>query len=364
MTDSGKGVAIVHDALCVSGGAERVALYLAKAFPGAPIYTSVYLPEKTFPEFKSLDVRTLPFSNLAKSERGFKVLWPLWYKLIQKMNLSQFDTVISNSTYLAKYIRVPESMRHVAYIQAPFRWLWKPNSYTEESLPLRGLPMAAAKGLVPRLQKMDVERTREIPTILANSRNMAAEIERVYDRKAEVLYPPVTMEEVPLQKEKSETYLTVSRLISHKRVDIAVEACSRMGRKLIVVGDGPEKAKLQQLGGSSVEFSGRVSDEELKQLYGSARALLFCSEEDLGLTPVEAQAAGTPVIAYGKGGALETIQDGVGGLFFEKQNPESLMEALKVFESCSWNAAEIRESVRKFDEGQFLMRIQQIVAET
>lgn len=357
-------VAIVHDALCVSGGAERVALFLAKAFPEAPLYTSVYLKDKTYPEFQQMGVRTLHYSGLVHSERGFKLLWPLWFRMIRRLDLSRFDTVISSSTYLAKYIQVPKTTRHIAYLHAPFRLLWKTGSYTKESLPVSGAGLNIVKRSLPKLQQMDLEATRKIPKILANSENMANEIEKVYDRKAEVLYPPVELNQYDATQPREDFYLTVSRLISHKRVDLAVRACQQLGKKLVVVGDGPELESLKTIGGGGVRFAGRVSEEELKKLYSSAKALLFCSEEDFGLVPVEAQASGLPVIAYGKGGALETVTDGVSGIFFAEQAVDSLSEAMLRFETRQWHADEIRKSVAKFDVEHFNEELRRIAAQS
>jgi len=354
-------IAIVHDALCVSGGAERMVLWLAKAFPQAPVYTSVYLQANTFEGFKALQVNTLPFSRLVKSERQFKLLYPLWYALIQREDFSNFDAVLSSSTYLAKFIRPTSTVRHACYLYAPFRLLWKPESYTPESLPIRGPATSLVKWVTPLLRRWDLKRTREIPKLATTCRNMANEIHKVYNIQAQVIYPPV---EIPPQmaiENEGEYYLSVSRLISHKRVDLAVKACTRLGRRLVVVGDGPERARLEQMAGPTIRFVGRVSDEEVQRLFSRARGLIFPSYEDYGIVPLEAQAWGVPVIAFGKGGVLDTVKEDVSGVFFEHQEEDSLVEALRRFENTDFDVRLIREWVADFNVESFNTKIRQFV---
>lgn len=354
-------IAIVHDALCVSGGAERMAVWLARSFPQAPVYTSVYLPEKTFAEFKTLQVNTLPFARLIKSERHFKLLYPLWYFLIQRNDFRDFDVVLSSSTYLAKFIRPVASVRHVCYLYAPFRLLWKPESYTPESLPTRGAATSLVKRVIPLLGRWDLKRTREIPKLATTCRNMADEILKVYHMPAEVIYPPVEMPPKIVTGQREDYYISVSRLISHKRVDLAVKACTRLRKQLVVVGDGPEKDRLIQMAGDTVHFAGRVSDEQLQRLYRGARGLIFPSYEDYGIVPLEAQAWGVPVIAFGRGGVLETIQEGVSGIFFGQQDEDSLVEGITRFEKNHFDVKRIRDWAAGFNVEKFMAKIRQFV---
>jgi glycosyltransferase involved in cell wall biosynthesis len=355
-------IAIVHDALCVSGGAERLVLWMAKAFPGAPIYTSVYLPAGTFPEYRQLDVRTLPFARFIRSEKQFKLLFPLWLYLIQRLDFSDYDVVLSSSTYLAKFITPAQGVKHACYLYAPFRLLWKPGSYSAESLPTPKAASGLVKWIVPLLRRWDLRRTSAIPQLATSCRNMADEIQKVYGRASTILYPPVELPaEVP-DREGTDYYLSVSRLISHKRVDLAVKACVQTGRKLVVVGDGPERAMLDQMAGEGISFAGRVNDEQLRDLYRGAKGLIFPSYEDYGIVPLEAQAWGVPVIAYGKGGSLETVQEGVSGIFFERQEVDSLVDALNRFEAASFDPQQIRRWVSRFDVDGFVRGLQKFVA--
>jgi glycosyltransferase involved in cell wall biosynthesis len=354
-------IAIVHDALCVAGGAERLALRMAQTFPDAPVFTSVYLPDQTFHEFRNLDVRILPFANRIKSEEQFKSFLPLWFFLIRRLDFKDFDVVLSSSTYLAKYIRPAKSAVHKSYIHAPFRLLWKTESYTPDSIPNPNLFRPILKLTLPFLRNLDRRLTRQIPEIATSCNNVAREIETIYKRTPAIINPPISIAEYPLSTKPGEYYLSVSRLISHKRVDIAVQACTHLHKKLIVVGDGPERKNLEQLAGESVHFVGRVSDDELKYLYIDSKALIFPSCEDYGIVPLEAQACGRPVIAFGQGGVLETVQDEKTGLFFQEQTVDSLEKCIQRFENMEFHAKEIRRWSTKFDFEIFKNSLQEFV---
>lgn len=347
-------IAIVHDALCVAGGAERFVLWMLKALPEADLFTSVYLPEGTFPEFKNYPINTFKAGRWIRTEKQFKVLLPLWLCLIRRLNLANYDIVITSSTYLAKYLRVPSGVKHICYLYAPFRFLWKPGSYSSESLPVPNLVASVLKLFLPLLRTWDIRHTQKIPQLLTSCNNMANEIKQIYQKQATVIYPPVELADYPLTDGDGDYYLSVSRLISHKRVDLAIQACNQLGKRLLIVGDGPEKDNLQAMADEQVQFLGKVSDEELKHLYKGAKALLFPSHEDYGIVPLEAQACGVPVLAYGQGGALETIQEGTSGLFFETQSAESLVACIERFEGMTFDPQKIREWVSKFGSDVFV----------
>lgn len=359
-------IAILHDALVVPAGSERVALKISDLFPEAPIFTSVYLPENTFPEFKLRIIHTLPFSKLVKSERQFKNLYPLWLAELAFLDLSKFDLVISSANYLAKFIRLTGQTTHVCYLHNPIRFLWKSQVYSKESLPLGAVSQPVINALLPLLQRYDIKKTQKIDHLVTNSKNIAGQIERIYHRQAEVIYPPVDVNSYPISSTPGDYYLYAGRLISHKRADIAINACKKLNKKLIIAGDGLEREKLQALAEPDVVFTGRVTDQEMKRLYANCRALLFPSNEDFGLIPVEAQACGRPVIAYRSGGALETIINGETGLFFIEQNESSLIEAIQQFEKMNFNPERSRENAMIFDTSvfrkRFLNYIQNIVS--
>ncbi len=249
-------------------------------------------------------------------------------------------------------------VRHAAYIYAPFRLLWKPEAYGQGSLPTPGVLEQLVRGTVPLLRKWDRARTRAIPSIATTCQHMAAEIKTNYGRSAAVIYPPAEIPNSSRSGLAREDYLLcVGRLISHKRIDLAVAACTRLGKRLIVVGDGPERANLERRAGPSIEFMGRVGDAALDELYQRARGLIFPSYEDYGLVPLEAQAHGVPVIAFGQGGVLETVKEGVSGIFFFKQDVDSLIACLQVFEASSFPEEQIRDWARRFDPQAFISRL-------
>lgn len=353
-----KRLAIVHDALVVPAGSERVALEISNVFPEAPIYTSVYLPENTFPEFKNKDIHTLPFSNMIKSERQFKSLFPLWYLGFSFLDLSQYDIIISSANYLAKYINPPEKATHICYLHNPIRFLWKTNVYTNQSVPFGQASLMLIRILLPILQKLDIKKTIKIKNIVTNSKNIATQIKNVYHVAADVIYPPVDINSFTISDNIEEYYLYAGRLISHKRVDIAINACNRLNKKLLIAGDGLERANLEKIAGNSIQFLGRVTDVQLKELYSNCRALIFPSDEDFGLVPVEAQASGRPVIAYKAGGALETIIEGTTGVFFNEQTVESLINGIHQFEGMKFSSEAIRQNALRFDTYQFMNQIQ------
>ena len=352
---------LVHDGLVVSGGAERVAAAFCQIFPEAPLLTSAWIPEKTYAYFKDHPPHVMPISRWVHSERGFKLLYPLWWFGFRNLDFSGADLILSSSSYLAKYIKTPTDIPHICYLHNPFRYLWDRYSYEEESLPLRGPALGIADTLLPPLRRFDRSLTGKITHIITNSRHMASKIRSIYDREAEVVYPPVSTADFPFSSQRSDFYLFIGRLLSYKRVDLAVRACQNLNRRLLIVGSGPEESKLRSLADEHIEFLGRVSDEKLKQLYAQARGLISPGHEDFGLIPVEAQATGCPVIAYGAGGVLESVIPGQTGIFFEEQNTESLQEAMIRFENMSFDHNEIRKNAQRFDQEVFEQKMYSIV---
>jgi glycosyltransferase involved in cell wall biosynthesis len=356
-----KKIAIIGDALVVAGGAERVTLFLSNIFPDAPIYTSVYLPENTCPEFKGRKIITMPLASRVKDERQFKRLFPWWYLNFSNLDLRGFDIIISSSSYLAKYIRPPAGVTHICYLHNAFRFLWKPSGYSRQSSPYGLTRMAVIRILLPLARRVDIVKTRRIDHVIANSQNMVNQIRQIYGIEADLAYPPVAIDQFSIAESIGDYYLYAGRLISHKRADLAIQACNRLKRRLIVAGDGLEHAALEKLGGEAVEFVGRVSDERLKQLYSHCRALLFPNDEDFGIVPVEAQASGRPVIAYRAGGALETILENQTGVFFNDQNVESLCDAIIRFEKMEFDPELIRANAMRFDQAVFAGKIRACV---
>ena len=354
-------IILVQDSLVVSGGAERLTAALCQIFPESLLYTSAWLPDQTFPFFKTHPPRVLPLAKLAGSERGFKLLYPLWWQGMRSLRFENTDLVLSSSSYLGKYIRPPDGVPHICYLHNPFRYLWDRDVYDGDSLPLSGAALRIADAFLPQLRRMDYRLTGKITQILTNSRHMAARIKAVYDRDAEVVYPPVNTVEFPFSEDREDFFLIVGRLLSYKKIDLAIQACQNLGRRLLVVGSGPEEARLRAMAHGEVEFLGRVPEEQLKQLYSQAKALIYPGYEDFGLIPVEAQASGCPVIAYGAGGVLESIVPDQTGIFFAEQHTAALQKAILRFEEMRFEHALIRQNAQRFDVEIFKREILLIV---
>jgi glycosyltransferase involved in cell wall biosynthesis len=356
-----KKIAIVHDALVVPAGSEKVALNLSNIFPEAPIYTSVYLPENTFPEFKNRQIYTLPLSGLIKTERQFKSLYPIWYGGFSLWDFSKYDLIISSANYLAKFINLPASTTHICYLHNPIRFLWKPEAYSQHSIPFGKMGQLLIRSFLPALRNMDIKKTNKIDHLITNSNNIASQILNIYHQQANVIYPPVDVNSYTISDSTRDYYLYAGRLISHKKVELVIEACNQLHRKLIIAGDGLERANLEKISGSSVQFVGRVSDAQLKILYSNCKALLFPSDEDFGLVPVEVQASGRPVIAFRSGGALETVIEDQTGVFFDEQGVSSLIDAILWFEKKQFNSELIRKNAMRFDVKEFNQQITEYV---
>lgn len=346
-------IAIVHDALVVAGGAERFALTLSQIFPDAALYTSAYLSEKTISGFKTKKIKTLPGASLVRNENQFKRLFPLWILGFRRLDLSDFDIVLSSSTYAAKFIKTKKNSIHICYMHSPFRFLWKRDSYSPDSVPFKKPIMWLIDLLIPILRKIDLHYTRQITQIVANSQHMADFINQVYKRDAMIIYPPVDINQYHVSSTRKDYYLFVGRLLSYKRADLAIKACQQFKRKLIIIGEGPEMDSLRKMAGPETLFLGKVSDEVLMQHYSEAKGLIFPGIEDFGLTPVEAQASGCPVIAMKAGGALETVVESETGVFFESQTVDALVTALSKFETIDFKANRIRQNALKFDVSVF-----------
>lgn len=360
-SSSTKRIALVHDALVVHAGSEKVALKLTEIFPDAPLFTSAYLPENTFPEFLNRKIITLPFSSMVKSERHFKQLFPIWYLGFNFLDLKNFDLVISSANYLAKFLNPPENCQHICYLHNPFRFLWKRSTYSDQSLPYNAKVNSLISPFLPLLRRIDRSRTRRIDRVVTNSQNVANQIRDTYGLESEVIYPPIPVSEYQISNDIDDYYLYAGRLISHKRVDLVIQACNHLKQKLIIAGDGLERPELEKIAGDTIAFTGKVSDLELKRLYSRCKALLFPSNEDFGMVPVEAQASGRPVIAYRAGGALETVVESETGLFFSDQSAESLCDAICRFQHMDFDPVKIRQFAMRFDESRFEEKILQLV---
>jgi glycosyltransferase involved in cell wall biosynthesis len=313
-------VAIVHDYLNQRGGAERCVLEMASIWPEASIYTSLLRPQSTFPEFSGHEVHTSPLDRLPV-DRGFRNLFPLYPAAFRAFGRLSQDLVISSSSGWAHCVRTrPESL-HAVYCYTPARWLYGGDHLGASAR------QQALKPLVGVMRRWDANAARRADLYIAISSAVRDRIKRWYGLDAPVVYPPVDVDRFR-PSERGERLLVVSRLLPYKRVDLVVDAATRIGVGLDVVGSGPALEDLRDRAGPTVAFLGRLEDGEVTRLMESCRAFCLPGEEDFGITPVEANAAGKPVVAFGGGGALETVEDGRTGVFFRHQTVEDVVDAI------------------------------------
>jgi len=357
-------VALVHDWLVTLGGADRVLLALHDLFPRAPVYTTLYDPSRLPEAFRRIAVRPSWLQRLPGAAARHRWLVPVMPLAVRAFDLRGYDVVISSSHACAKGVRVPRETLHICYCHTPMRYAWDLRAEYLEALPGLARPLAAAA--LWQLRRWDVATARGVDDFIANSAFVAARIRARYHREAVVIHPPVDVEFFSPDGAAGdgggeEFFLVVSRLVPYKRVDLAVEAFTRLGRPLVVVGDGPEAPRLRALAGPTVRFAGEVSDVALRGYYRRCRALVFPGIEDFGLTPVEAQACGRPVIAYRAGGALESVREGATGIFFDVQSPQALVEAVRAFDGRRFDPRLIRRHAEAFSRQRFQRRIAEFV---
>lgn len=348
--------ALVHDWLVTPGGAEKVLEEIWNLYP-SPIFTL-------------LDGQIMPgkevFSSFLQKAPGafrhYRYYLPFFPWAIEKFKLQDFDVLLSSSHAVAKGIRKRKDQLHICYCHTPMRYAWDlEEHYTETLDPIRRW---GAKAILRYLRGWDLSATSRVDHFIANSNFVAQRIERIYQRKATVIYPPVATDKFYLSENKEDYYITVSRLVSYKRIDLMIEAFKTLPhRKLIVVGDGPEMDCLQKMAPSNVELKGRQSDAAVALLLSRARGFIFAAEEDFGIALVEAQASGTPVIAYGKGGALESVIEEKTGVFFPDPTACSLIESLMRFETLNFDSKQIKDHAQQFGVARFRKEFQAFVEE-
>jgi len=354
--------ALVHEWLTVLGGSERVVKSFTKILPQAPIYTSVYNPKTLGEYFSSQVIKTSYLQKLPFATKIYPKLLPLMPGAFEKFNLMDRDIVLSSSSSCAKGVITGAHTMHVSYIHSPMRYAWDLYfDYLQDSGPVTRFFM---KKLMPRIRQWDSLNTQRVDYLIANSSTVAQRIEKYYRRKAVVINPPVDTSWFNLAPSPSrDYYFTLSRLIPYKRIDLAVEAFNRLGKKLLIAGAGPELGRLKKMAKPNVEFLGRVSEEESRRLYQNAKAFLFPGFEDFGITPVEAMASGTPVIAYGKGGVRDSVVENITGVFFPHQSVESLIEGVEDFENRNWDPKICRKRADVFSVDLFEGKIQAFLEE-
>ncbi len=359
-------VAIVHYWLVNMRGGEKVVEALLEMFPQADIYTNVYNPKAISPLINSKRVFTSRINRFPFAKKLYQVYMPFMPDALMDFNLQDYDLVISSESGPAKNVVPAPNAYHLCYCHTPMRYLWDMyHEYFDKSNPLLRFFM---KRLIPELRLKDVISANLADCFAANSNYVSKRILRYYNRKAVIIFPPVDIEKfISAERKPKDFYLFFGQLTGYKRADLAIEACVKSGRKLIVAGAGAKNKDIKKFQKTGlVEFTGRVSDEKLLELYSCAKALLFPGIEDFGLIPVEANAAGCPVIAFREGGALDTVKENVTGLFFDKQTPESLIEAMEKFEQneVTFSRRDVfNNHVQQFSKAAFTKRIQEVLEE-
>lgn len=360
-------VAIVHDWLTGMRGGERCLEVLCELFPDATLFTLVHLPGSVSPLIERMEIRTSFLQRLGPLRSRFRALLPLFPLAVEGFHLRGYDLVVSSSHCVAKGALAPPGARHVAYIYTPMRYVWDQSAAYADGAGWGSLRRAIAAPVASYLRLWDSASSQRVDEFIAISRHVAARIRRCYGREAVVIHPPVDAGRFRRGNGEGTHYLVVSALVPYKRLDLAVAACTRMRRPLKVVGGGPEAGRLRRRAGPEVEFLGPRSDEEVAALYAGCRALIFPGLEDFGIAPLEAQAAGRPVIAYGAGGACETVVPinprGTGpvvpgeptGVFFYEQTVEGLVAAIERFEAQrhAFDPKVLRDHAVAFDRPLF-----------
>lgn len=363
-------IAIVHDWLTNMAGAEDVALALLEAFPGSPIYTSSYIPEKV-PAFNKYDVRTTYLQNLPGPLKKLHKFFPmLRVKAFQKLDLSEFDIIISSSSAESKQIRkTRDDQIHICYCHTPIRYYW---SHYEEYKKdpgfgkLNWLVRLAMPLLVPTLKKADYKAAQNVDIFIANSTEVQKRIKKYYGKPSTVVYPPVDVSRFAPARERSDFYVALGRQVPYKRVDLAVAAASKIGIKLKVFGNGSEHEKLVAMAGPSVEFFtdrfGDASDKAVEEALNHAKGFIFPPEEDFGIVPVQALAGGAPVVAYGKGGALDIV-DSESGVLFKDQTVDDVAKVIQKLEGKTYLPGTLRRKAKRFDKSLFITKMRKITSD-
>jgi len=372
--NSGLRVALVHYWHIRRRGGERVLEVLGDMFPQADIFMLVYDPGALSDSIKAHKITGSFLQKLPRAHRYHRALLPLYPLALEQLRLDEYDLVISQESGPAKGVITRADACHVCYCHTPMRYLWDMYHEYLSRAPFGFVGRGFYSLACHYVRQWDYATAARVDHFVASSQNGARRIRKYYKRGSDVIYPPVDLDSFSVSEEHEDFYLVVSPLVAYKRIDLAVEACNALKRRLIVIGDGPEKSALMKMGGPTITFLGFQSDEAVREHYRRCRAFLFPGEEDIGLTPIEAQASGRPVIAYGRGGAVETVggfypgehvnPEEATGVFFAEQSADALMEAILAFEAveAKFSPALIRAQAERFDVAHFKEQLGNFIA--
>ena len=358
--DPPDGAAIVHEYFIQDGGAERCAIEFAQLLPAARVHTTFFDSTRFGERLPPDRVRTWLLQRLVGPTRHFRSLLPLYPIYYSLLRIPRASLVVSSSIAFTKAVRVAPGAVHVSYVYTPMRWAWDLDTYLEGSS-YSWSSRLAAKTIRPILQLWDRRTGRRPDIVVAISRTVQDRIRQRWGRESELIYPPVDVAEIPATGEDEGFYLVAARFLAYRRIDLAVAACTRLGRRLIVVGDGPERTSLEAVAGPSVQFVGHVDRARLVRYFQTCRAYIVPGVEDFGIAPVEAMAAGKPVIALGRGGAAETVIDGETGLHVADSTVDAFAAAIERSEDIVWDGSRIRSRAQEFDRSVFVARWRELI---
>lgn len=354
-------ISLAHDHLFQVGGAERVLATMATMFPGAPIYTLINIRKITKSLLPQDRIISSSLQKILGKKSIFKYYLPVMPKVWEKTKVANTDFLISSCSGLVKGVGKDQGVKHICYCYAPTRYLWEDKEEYLDNLPEGRLLKILWPELLAKLKKWDFDKAQEVDHFITISQHIADKIEKQYKRKAEIIYPPVKVSDFQISKERGDYYLIVSRLRPYKRVDLAIKAFNNLKLPLKIIGSGSELAKLKKLANNNIEFLGDLSDEKRNYYLSRCRAFIYPQVEDFGISAVEAMASGRPVIALRAGGALETVQEGVSGVFFDEQTWESLAHCILRFKESDFIPEIVRAHAWQFDEAVFIKRLREYI---
>lgn len=357
-------VILAHDYLLQMGGAERLFASMHRAWPGAPIYVSATDYERLLPDFKGAEIHNTWMQHIPGIRTQFKKLFPIYPFAFKSLGRLDATAAVVSSSGFAKWLRFTPRTRLFSYCHTPPRFFWQTESYLANEVRSETLKFIARLFNL-WLRPSDYRCAQKVHHFIANSINVQNRIKQFYNRDSVVIYPPVEVHRFKVTPQHENFYFILSRLVSYKGIDHAVRAFLQNGKRLIIAGGGPDRARLEEIAGGAknIEFRGRVADDVAIRLTESCYAFVLPGLEDFGITPLEAQAAGKPVLAYGQGGALETVADGKTGMLFAEQSPECINATIVRFEAQTWDPGLIRRHAENFSEDKFIKAMQDYVNE-
>jgi glycosyltransferase involved in cell wall biosynthesis len=364
-------IALAHDWLNQMGGAENVLEEMVAIFPEAPVYTTIYAAQTMPAAYRQWTIHTSWLDRAPGVHRHHQPYLPFYPPAVSSFDFSGHDIILSNKSGFIHGLHHSAQQLHICYCLAPTRYVWTYNDYAKREGFGRWLGLAISP-LIWSLRQWDYRAAQPTPAtggqgvdhFIAISRDIQQRIKYYYGRESAIIYPPVNTDRFrPVSSPRADYYLVVSRLVPYKRIDLAVRACTRLNKKLVVVGDGRDRPQLQAMAGPTVEFTGRLPWDEVAGLMANCRAFIFPGFEDFGIAPVEAQAAGRPVIAFARGGALDTVIEGLTGLFFREQSVAGLVAAIEKFEQLTFEPTIARQNAERFSSERFQRELTQFLTE-